>query len=99
MSPETLKRSEDCRRDALEYLAQRPQLKFTVETVQTHLRRQGNDYTATEVRGALNFLTGLAMNVPPHGAMPLVQCEVSPFGSTSVYGITAHGTLHHERNS
>lgn len=93
MESATKQRNEECRRDTLAWLANRPSLKFAVDAVGNGVRRKGHDYTDSEIRIALEFLSEFG------DPKPYVERTPEPMGSTIFYGITAAGTLFYERNS
>lgn len=83
-------RREDCRYGVRAYLAQRPTIAQTSDTICRRIVRSGEgDFEPSEIDAALNFLEGLQ---PPQ-----VQAKHSPIGATLYYQITAAGVLAHER--
>ncbi len=79
-------RNEDIRFAVRDYLANRPSISQEAELIHRRLAVE-TDYTAEEVKAALDFLVSLGQ----------VESKHSPLGSTLSYKITAAGTLAHER--
>ena len=83
-------RREDCRFSVRAYLAGRPSIAQTADTICRRMRKFGDgDFTETEVEDALSFLSTLT---PPQ-AVSVREA----IGSTLYWRITAAGTLAHER--
>lgn len=83
-----MNRKEMCRHDGLQYLAERPRLRFDAVMVRRGVNRAGGDFTDEEMREALEFLTGL-----DH-----VRAEPDGLGSTLYYQVTSSGILFAERS-
>lgn len=80
-------RKEQCRHDCLAYLVDRPRLKFSADSVRRGVNREGGDFGDTEIREALELLTGLKyVTSAPYG-----------LGATPYYQASSEGILFHER--
>lgn len=79
-----MSRPEECRREVRAYLAERPALAFSCETIRRALR----NFTEAEVTDALSLLTSL--DQATEGFYGL--------GSTKYFKATAKGVLAHERD-
>lgn len=77
---------EDCRREVLNYLAERSAVALPRDTIQRGLKSKGN-FEDAEILHACSFLVGLN----------LLKEETAKLGSTKYYQITSEGILHHER--
>lgn len=79
---------EDCRREVLNYLANRPAVALSRDSIRRGLKNEG-DFEDSEILHACSFLVSL----------DFIKSEPASMGATLYYQITAEGTLHHERNS
>lgn len=82
-----LRRKEECRHAALEFLAERPAVSHAVGAIRRGINREGGDYDYGETAQAVELLVGLG----------LAKVIPDPLGSTRYYQISAQGTLQHER--
>jgi hypothetical protein len=79
---------EECRREVLNYLAERPAVALSRDSIRRGLKREWG-YEDAEILHACEFLVSLDLLTSRHGEL----------GATRYYQITAKGTLHHERNT
>jgi hypothetical protein len=86
MTPqEQQERKEECRREALRFLANRSVLAFRAETVLLKLNKE-HDFTIEEVKAALEFERGA-------GRISLLPNKQ---GADRFYKVTTEGMLFHE---
>lgn len=87
MNPEQAKENQQCRTDVLEYLAARPRIAQSAETITRKLSRENPEYSQADVSDALEFLVGLSY----------VRRGTDALGGISYYQIAPQGTLYIER--
>jgi hypothetical protein len=78
-------RREECRKEVLAYLAERPGLALSADAITRGLRQYG--YSLADVTAALIFKRDKGH----------VKCEPDADGATLYFQVTAEGTLAHER--
>jgi hypothetical protein len=79
---------EECRREVLNYLAERSSVALSRDSIRRGLKHEWG-FEDAEILHACEFLVGLDLISSRHGDL----------GATRYYQITSKGTLHHERNS
>lgn len=85
-------RKQECRSEALHFLAIRAAVKLTSEAVWRGLKRQGHDFSQQEVSEALQALTLLKEN-----GECLVETSNGPLGAVAAFQISGAGLLLDER--
>lgn len=80
-------RKEDCRREALRFLATRHLLAHSPDAIRRGVNREGFDFQKDEILSSIEILCGLGLAIS----------KVETLGSSRYYQATAQGVLEHER--